>query len=246
MKSLLLRTTVLVLSYSIAMAFLESAVVIYLRAIFYPDGFSFPLKDIGIHLTGTEILRELATLIMLLCVGFLAGKNAIQRFAYFIFSFAIWDIFYYVFLKLIIDWPSSIFEWDILFMFPVIWVGPVITPVICSLLMILLSQLLLFSDKKTAKIHPGKTEWAFLISGSVLVIGSLTIDYILFLHKQYSWFEIIIFSWLSDTNRLSLQYVPDRFNWSVFFAGIFLITTGIIIYFIKICKKQNKKKFIFR
>jgi membrane protein implicated in regulation of membrane protease activity len=64
--------------------------------------------------------------------------------------FAIWDIFYYIFLWLLIGWPESFFTWDILFLLPVTWVGPVLAPVINSLTMIVLAGLILLADRKTS------------------------------------------------------------------------------------------------
>jgi hypothetical protein len=78
---------------------------LYARAL-YPGGFSFPLSPIPERLAITELLRELATLVMLAGVGVVAGRNFPERFAWFIFSFGVWDIFYYVFLKLLIGWPT--------------------------------------------------------------------------------------------------------------------------------------------
>ena len=124
------KTIIWVTIFAIAMGFFESAIVIYLRQIVYPDGFSFPLQPIPESLATTEILREAFSLLMLLSVGILTGESTITRFAYFIFSFALWDIFYYIFLKLLINWPESLFTMDILFLLPVTWIGPVITPVI--------------------------------------------------------------------------------------------------------------------
>ena len=85
------------------MGFLESAVVVYLREILYPEGFAFPLSPIPVSLAVTELLREVATLIMLVTIGIIAAKRFSTGFAWFIYSFAIWDIFYYVFLKLLLD-----------------------------------------------------------------------------------------------------------------------------------------------
>ena len=130
--------------FAVAMGFFEAAVVIYLRKLMYPAGFSFPLAPIEHGLAVTEILREAATLIMLLSAGILAGRYATERFAWFIYAFAIWDIFYYIFLKLLIGWPESFMTWDILFLIPATWVGPVITPVIVSLSMIVLAAVVLF------------------------------------------------------------------------------------------------------
>ncbi|MBK6833902.1 MAG: hypothetical protein IPG89_06345 [Bacteroidetes bacterium] len=65
---------------------------------------------------------------MLVGAGIIAGKTRLTRFAYFIIAFAIWDIFYYVFLYVLLQWPESLFTWDILFLVPVPWTGPVIAP----------------------------------------------------------------------------------------------------------------------
>src|SRR6201998_1661345 len=106
-------------AFSIAMGFLETAVVIYLRKLYYPHGFQFPLVPIDNDIAMVEFLREAATIIMLLGIGIIAGKNTSQKFGIFIYCFAVWDIFYYVFLKLLLGWPESLFTWDILFIIPV-------------------------------------------------------------------------------------------------------------------------------
>ena len=101
------RRFLIVFLYALGMAYVEAAVVVYLREIFYPGGFSFPIKLELDPLGPVELVREAATMVMLLAVAWLAGKTKWQRFSYFIFAFGIWDIFYYVFLKLTIGWPSS-------------------------------------------------------------------------------------------------------------------------------------------
>ena len=60
--------------FSIAMAYLESAVVVYLREIYYPDGFSFPLTPINAYIFITEFWREIATIIMLAGIGVLTDE----------------------------------------------------------------------------------------------------------------------------------------------------------------------------
>ena len=137
--------------FALAMAFLETAVVIYLRELYYPEGFDFPLKMMDFSVGRTEFLREAATMIMILFIALLVGKTKLQKFAAFIFVFAIWDIFYYVFLKVMIGWPASLLTWDILFLIPVTWVGPVIAPVINSLMMILLAAGILYAEKTGLK-----------------------------------------------------------------------------------------------
>src|SRR3989344_1428755 len=123
--------------YAVAMGFLEAAVVIYLRELFYPNGFNFPLKGfIDPSILSIEWMREFATIIMLLTVGFLAGEKAYKKFAYFIYAFAVWDIFYYVFLKLTLNWPDSFLTWDLLFLIPWPWISPVLAPLLCTILII--------------------------------------------------------------------------------------------------------------
>ena len=138
------RILFIITIFSIAMGFMESSVVVYLREILYPGGFDFPLAPINLHLAITELIREAATLIMLLTIGIIAGRTASERFAWFIFSFAIWDLFYYIFLKLLLGWPESLLTWDILFLIPITWVGPVISPVLVALTMILLAVIIIY------------------------------------------------------------------------------------------------------
>jgi len=237
MRKILLYTFIWVTLYAIAMAFLESAVVVYIREIFYPDGFSFPLKDIGNHLAATEFIREAATLLMLVAIGMLAGTTRNARFAWFIYSFAVWDIFYYVFLKALLNWPASLLEWDVLFLIPVTWVGPVIAPVICSLLMIILALAMLCIELRNGRVQAGKTVWSLLISGSLIVIISFTMDFVNFMHGYFSWSEILAFRWMAEITKLSELYVPQHFNWWVFLAGIAVISAGIVLFIRNSVKK---------
>ena len=168
---------IIITIFAIAMALLESAVVIYLREIMYPEGFGFPLAPILPHLALTEILREAATLVMLICIGLLAARSFSQRFAWFVYSFAIWDIFYYVFLWLLLGWPESIMTWDILFLIPAPWTGPVITPLMITLLMLLLSLSILVNGGRGKDTRMESLEWGVLIIGSLIVITSFVWDY---------------------------------------------------------------------
>ncbi len=88
--------------FAIAMGFLETSVVVYLRELYYPEGFTFPLVIIPNKIAVVEFWREIATIIMLVGAGIIAGKTRLTRFAYFIIAFAIWDIFYYVFLYVLL------------------------------------------------------------------------------------------------------------------------------------------------
>jgi hypothetical protein len=91
--------------FAVSMGFLEAIVVVYLRELYYPEGFSFPLNEIPPRILGTEIMREACTLVMLASVAALAGRDKYTRLSCFLFIFGIWDIFYYAGLKLLLGWP---------------------------------------------------------------------------------------------------------------------------------------------
>src|SRR3990170_403953 len=121
--------------FGIAFAFVETSMVVYLRALYYPEGFSFPLKVVSQEHLAVELAREAATIIILVTVGIIAGRKRWEKFGYFLAAFGIWDIFYYVWLKVALNWPQTLTDWDVLFLIPVPWVGPVIAPLLLALLM---------------------------------------------------------------------------------------------------------------
>ena len=220
------RTFMWVTMFAIAMGFLENAVVVYMRALLYPQGFVFPMVAIPPTLAITEILREAATVVMLLGIGVLAGKSGISRFAWFLYAFAIWDIFYYVFLKLILNWPESFMTWDILFLIPTVWIGPVITPVIVSLTMVLLAMLIIYFDARKGKANLNAREWLLLIAGSSVLILAFIWDFSKFLLAHYRFVEF--WSVPSDAlMKLSCLYIPVKFNWFLFCAAELIILSGI-------------------
>ncbi len=203
------------------MGIFEGAVVVYLREIYYPSGFAFPLNPMDNRIAITEIFRELASLCMLLSVSILAGKNLSQRFALFIYSFAIWDIIYYVLLWLILSWPESLMTWDILFLLPVTWTGPVITPVIVSVLMIFLATMIYYFNRKSENQTIITTkEWMYLISGAFIIFVSFIWDYCKFLTNNISSAELRSKTFSDQLFDLSVQYIPGKFPWIVFFVGV--------------------------
>ncbi|HEX7880229.1 MAG TPA: hypothetical protein VF720_12515, partial [Candidatus Eisenbacteria bacterium] len=119
--------------FGTAMGFLEAAVVVYLRLLYYPSGFDFPLVLLPSITVGVELGREAATIVMLWGVAELTGRNGVERFGWFSILFGVWDIIYYVALKAVLDWPASLLTWDVLFLIPLVWTGPVLAPVIVSI-----------------------------------------------------------------------------------------------------------------
>jgi hypothetical protein len=238
MKKSTALTLVYVTFFSIAMGYLESSVVVYIRAIYYPEGFAFPLKEISEQIAVTEIFREAATMIMLIGVAFLASKKAIERFAYFIFSFAIWDIFYYVFLKLLLNWPESFLTWDILFMLPVTWVGPVIAPVINSVMMIFLALAIIFFSGKKQKATIAKIEWGLLILGSLIVIYTYTEEFTRYMLHRFNFSELLTISGNSDVLKYACTYIPKIFRWDIFSAGVLMHLAAIVLYSFRVFKQN--------
>lgn len=216
--------------FSIAMGLLETVVVIYLREIYYPEGFAFPLRPIDAHHIAAELFRELATMIMLLSIGFIASDKTPARFAWFIFSFAVWDIFYYVFLKVFLGWPESLLTWDVLFLIPTTWVGPVIGPVINACTMILMAVFLLLPNHDGKLLSLNKQEWLLLIVGSVVVIISYTEEYTRFILQKFSFGEVLSFSVNEDVQSYALQFVPQYFNWWIYGVGEFLMLLAVFLY----------------
>lgn len=216
--------------FSIAMGFMETAVVVDLRELYYPNGFDFPLMPIAPRIAVTEFLREAATIIMLAGIGILAGKNKMQRFAFFIYAFAIWDIFYYVFLKVLLDWPASVFTWDILFLIPVPWVGPVLAPCIVSLTMIALTAAIIYLQENGYKVTLQSKEFSLQILGCLIIIGSFIWDYVQTHELAQMWTVSSKEALLKDMT----SYIPQAYNWWIFWAGEALIVYGIVLFIIRV------------
>ena len=131
--------------FGLAMAHFEGVVVVYLRkALGMPESVSnresvdkFPKRFLHI-----EMKREAATIIMLLAIAFLAGNTWIERAIFFLWTFAFWDLFYYVSLYILIKWPPSLKTIDVLFLIPVPWIAPVWFPVSVSSITIIAIVLL--------------------------------------------------------------------------------------------------------
>jgi hypothetical protein len=168
---------VLVVILGIAFGYIEAAVVVYLREIFHPYGFSFPLAahflaDKSRDLLLTEVGREAATIVLIFAAAILSGQNRRQQLAYFLIIFAVWDIFYYVWLKILIGWPASVQDWDILFLIPLAWAGPVLAPMLVSAVMLVFAGIILYRDSKDNPVKAGIGDWfGFCAAGAVVVIS---------------------------------------------------------------------------
>lgn len=237
-----IRLLVWITVFGVAMAFLESAVVVYLRAIAYPKGFTFPMVPLENYIAITEILREAATIIMLVSISAIISKKFSLGFGYFIYCFAIWDIFYYVFLFLLLGWPESLITWDVLFLIPVTWVGPVVAPVILSVTMIGLFLVIRYFQINAGQSRILWQEWSVFIIGSLIVILSFTTDYMQHLFQYLSFKDILITVSQDELMNIAFSYIPKKFPWFLFVLGEAIIISGIVSYFIRLRKSFNSVK----
>ena len=231
MKPLYYKLTVIT-AFAIAMGFLEAVVVVYLREIYYPDGFDFPLTMIEPRIFRIELVRELTTLVMLVSIGLLAGKSKNEKFALFLFTFGVWDIFYYLGLKLFLNWPASLHTWDILFLIPVTWIGPVLAPVICSLTMIVLGTGISWIESKGRQLTFGRTAWMAILSGAFLIFISFIEDYSLLLYDTGFFSGKLLPTEPGFVDAIT-TYVPESFNWFLFGFGELLVVVGVCLVFWK-------------
>lgn len=203
----------IVFAFAIAMAWMESATVVYLRTLVGRiEPYQATPLPVSVGLGQTEIVREAATLIMLLTVGLLAGRTWRSRLAYAMIAFGVWDIFYYVFLAVITGWPRSIMDWDILFLIPLPWWGPVIAPVLISLLLIAGGTLVSQLDRPDRPVWPSVKAWGFNFAGVLLAL----------------------YVFMADALRLAphganavRQTLPTAFNWTLFVLALLLMAAPI-------------------
>jgi hypothetical protein len=203
-----------VVVFAIAMALLEAAVVTYLRT--FLDRVD-PYQLIPLPLPGwlmpIEIAREAATVIMLGSMAWLAGRNWRARFGYFLIAFGVWDIFYYVFLAPMSGWPRSLFDWDVLFLIPLPWWGPVLAPTWIAALMVIGGTMITQFGKGEAELWPGPVWWVISLTGALLGLYVFMADA---LHSP-EWSEEAL-----------TKILPVVFNWPLFFLALGLMSAPIV------------------
>ena len=197
-----------VVAFAIAMAWVEAASVFYIRALvgriepYQAD----PLPIHGV-LGNVELWREAATLVMIAAVGLLAGRTWRRRAAYAAIAFGAWDIFYYVFLHLMSGWPRTLLDWDILFLLPLPWWGPVLAPVSIALVMMLWGTLATQSDEDATG---ARWAWAPGGVGIALALAVFMVD---------AWRA------LPHGRDAVLRVLPTTFNWPLFWIALLLMAS---------------------
>jgi hypothetical protein len=164
------RRAVWLTVFALSMGLFEAAVVVYLRELYYPEGFRFPLVALPVRIAAVEVVREATTLFMLLAVAVVSGRDRIDRFFVFGYMFGVWDLVYYAGLRLFLDWPSSLLTWDVLFLIPLPWLGPVLYPVSISCLLIVGFVVAEVSERRGRPLRPTTWEWLVAIGGAVVVV----------------------------------------------------------------------------
>jgi hypothetical protein len=207
------RWTVVVI-YASAMALLEAAAVTYLRTLlgrvdpFQPSPLPAPA-----WLMHTEIAREVATLVMLGAMAWLAGRNWRARLGYFLVAFGVWDIFYYVVLAPMSGWPRSLLDWDVLFLIPLPWWGPVLAPVCIAALMIIGGTLTSQFEEGEGVLWPGRVSWALSLAGALLALYVFMADA---LHAP-EWSEEVL-----------AKILPVAFDWPLFAVALGMMSAPIV------------------
>ena len=198
----------IVMTFAIAMAWVESAAVFDLRSLVgrlepYQAN-PLPIND---ALGYVELWREAATLVMLATLGMLAGRTWRQRFAYAAIAFGAWDIFYYVFLRIMTGWPRTLLDWDILFLLPLPWWGPVLAPVSIAVLMIAWGTLV---TQVEGPALDSRWAWALGWAGIALALAIFMID---------AWQA------LPHGREAVLRVLPTTFNWPLFSLALVLMAS---------------------
>ncbi len=232
-----------VIIFSIAMGFFESALVVYLRELYYPNGFNFPLQMMDAEILKTELFREAFSLLMIIAVAFIAGRRPMERFAFFLLIFAIWDISYYMFLKLILNWPESFMTFDILFLIPLTWTGPVLAPVINSITMIMLAFLIIRITSKNGKTISKLPEWILLLFGSLVIIIAYTMEYAIFMLKYFSFAELISLRNSEALLKHATEFIPIHFAWKIFIIGTSMHILAIIIIAVRNTNRTKRNRY---
>jgi hypothetical protein len=204
--------------FAIAMAYFESAVVVYLRQLYNISDLMISKPWLDTQIGTIEIGREAASLVMLLAVGCLAGRKLQSRLGFSLFAFGLWDIFYYVFLKVFIGWPATVMDPDILFYIPLPWWGPVLAPVLISVLMITAGARAVINEENGMTVHAGPIESILLPAGILAMLYVFMADALKALP--------------ATSQELGLLR-PAEFNWPVFLFGFGLANFSVWLLFLK-------------
>ena len=194
--------------FATAMGFLEAICVVYLRNnLFSPDT---DTQEIVAQLGsfGIEHIREACTIVMLATVAWLAASHFRTRTAMFFLMFGVWDITYYIGLRLFSGWPGSLLEWDCLFLIPVPWFGPVLAPVLVSTFMVVSCILVICREEAGSGLRMTLPALAMLGLG----------------------FGLWYWSFVKDSDIIMTSGYPGVvYSWPLFIGGMSCAVIGFLI-----------------
>jgi hypothetical protein len=212
-NSPLKRWSVVVL-FALAMAWMESATVFYLRTLVgRVDPYQIAPLPPHRMLGNIELIREIATLVMLFTVGWLAGREFRTRFSYMLIAFGVWDIFYYIFLGVMGPWPRSVMDWDVLFLLPLPWWGPVLAPCMVAALMVAGGTLVTQFERSGNPLWPSHK---FVLLNWLGILLGL---YVFMEHAIHV---------LPQGQAALRGILPTRFNWPLFALALMLMSVSLV------------------
>jgi hypothetical protein len=219
------RVLAALLLFGVSFGYVEAAVVVYLRALYepihqrlHPDRAPddlFPVIRLDqlraegpehMHRLAVELAREAMTLLLLAAVALAAARNFRQWFAAFLIAFGVWDLFFYASLKVLLGWPDSLLTWDLLFLLPVPWVGPVLAPVLVALSMVGSGTVVWWRESRGRPLCLGRGHWAAVVAGGCLIV--------------------LAFCW--DSRNILDGGLPNPFPWPLFGLGEGLAVAGFL------------------
>jgi len=199
--------------FAVTMAYVEAAAVVYLRRIYGVTDLIRDMAPFDPPIARIELGRELATLIMIGTLGCSVGRSRQSRWGFACFVFGMWDVFYYLWLKVMLGWPGSLLEPDILFLIPLPWWGPVLTPVLIAILASVGGALAVIAEDRGATIRPGLAQWSAFVAGSLAALYAFMADAFAALPAS-----------AEELGRLK----PTTFLWPVYLAGLALMSWSVL------------------
>jgi hypothetical protein len=191
-------------AFAVAMANVEAAAVVYLREAYGIDDILRDMPQRADRLTAIEIGREAATMMMLLTLGVAVGRRLQDRIGYFVLAFGAWDIAYYGWLAMFEGWPRSPLDWDILFLIPLPWWGPVIAPASIAAMMCVGGAAAVVGVDRGVGWRMSWTNAGIAFAGIVVVLYTFMADAI----------------WAVPDGGEAVQRVrPSDFEWGLFVVG---------------------------
>jgi hypothetical protein len=211
------RRLALLVLFGIAFGYVEAAAVVYIRVMYEPihqrffsDGASddlFPLvpteqwagaAPAPLRQPFLEFGREFGTVLLVALVAAATARRAAPWFASFLLTFGVWDLTYYLWLWVLIGWPHTLGDWDLIFAAPLPWVGPVLAPLVVAAVMIGTASLFFWREAVGRPLQPRPGHWAAVLTGALTIMAA--------------------FWW--DFRNILGSGAPHPFNWWLFALGL--------------------------